>query len=109
MPDAFFDDWVRIAAEEAKHFSKWNQRLEELGGRYGDYLAHDGLWVSGTDTAHSLRARLAIVHMVTPMLYCDTGFQAVIITCIMIGMRLGTRSQGSRHLHIGAAQNGEGW
>ena len=65
LPDAFFSTWVRVAAEEAKHFSKWRLRLLSYSGtKYGDLPAHDGLWQSAADTAHSLLARLSVVHCV---------------------------------------------
>ena len=65
MPDAFFDTWVRVAAEEAKHFSKWRLRLKTYNNTsYGDLPAHDGLWQSATDTSHSLLARLSVVHCI---------------------------------------------
>ena len=44
MPRAFYDDWVRIAGEEASHFLRWVERYAELGGTYGDLPVHDGLW-----------------------------------------------------------------
>ena len=47
------------------HFlGRWSDRLQELGSHYGAFPAHDGLWDSASETAHSLLARLAIVHMV---------------------------------------------
>lgn len=42
----------------------WAQRLTALGCKYGDLPGHDGLWQSATETADSLMARLAVVHMV---------------------------------------------
>jgi len=64
LPREFFDDWVRVAGEEAAHFLGWRGRLLELGSDYGALPAHAGLWESAADTAHSLAARLAIVHCV---------------------------------------------
>jgi len=64
LPKEFFDDWVKVADEEATHFTRWLTRLRELGATYGDYPAHGMLWESAEDTAHSLAARLAIVHCV---------------------------------------------
>jgi uncharacterized ferritin-like protein (DUF455 family) len=73
MPSEFFDDWVLVAEEEAKHFTKWRLRLEELGGRYGEFPAHDSLWESAEETAGSLAARLAIVHCVHEARGLDTA------------------------------------
>jgi uncharacterized ferritin-like protein (DUF455 family) len=64
LPRAFFDDWVSVAAEEAAHFAMLTDRLGELGVRYGDLPAHDGLWEAASVTAHDLLARLAVVPLV---------------------------------------------
>ncbi len=61
---AFFNDWVMVAADEARHHRLLQERLASLGARYGDLPAHDGLWQSSMDTAHDIAARLAIVPMV---------------------------------------------
>jgi uncharacterized ferritin-like protein (DUF455 family) len=63
-PRGFFDDWVKVADEEALHFSLLQARLAELGAGYGDLPAHDGLWEAATTTAGDLLARLAIVPLV---------------------------------------------
>jgi uncharacterized ferritin-like protein (DUF455 family) len=63
MPRAFVDEWVTVAAEEAEHFLALDRRLNELGARYGDLPAHDGLWQSAQGTAHDVLARLAVVPM----------------------------------------------
>ncbi len=64
MPKEFFDDWLQIAYEEAKHFLLLDNRLNDLGYCYGDFPAHDGLWESAINTADNFAARLAIVPMV---------------------------------------------
>ncbi len=64
LPRPFFDDWVRVADEEALHFTLLADRLQQLGCGYGDFPAHDGLWQAAADTAHDLLARLAVVPMV---------------------------------------------
>ena len=58
------DDWVRVADEEAKHFSLLSDRLAALGAAYGDLPAHDGLWQAALATRHDLLARLAVVPLV---------------------------------------------
>lgn len=63
-PRAFFDDWVGVAAEEAKHFALLAARLAALGAAYGDLPAHDGLWEAAEATAGDLLARLAVVPLV---------------------------------------------
>ncbi|WP_321340911.1 ferritin-like domain-containing protein [Breoghania sp.] len=64
MPRSFFDDWVQVGLEEAKHFSMLERRLHELDAAYGDLPAHDGLWQAAAETGQSLAARLAIIPLV---------------------------------------------
>ncbi|MEM9971395.1 MAG: ferritin-like domain-containing protein [Pseudomonadota bacterium] len=64
MPRSFYDGWMRVALEEAKHFSLLRERLHQLGGDYGDLDAHDGLWEAAQETGHSLDARLAVVPLI---------------------------------------------
>lgn len=64
LPRGFYDDWVGVAAEEAKHHALLAARLAELGATYGDLPAHDGLWTSAQATAHDVLARLAVVPLV---------------------------------------------
>ncbi len=64
MPREFTDDWVRVADDEARHFDLLIVRLTSYDAAYGDLPAHDGLWQAARDTAHDLKARLAIVPMV---------------------------------------------
>lgn len=63
-PRAFYDDWARVGAEEAKHFTLLCGRLAALGAAYGDLPAHDGLWQAALETAHDPLARLAIAPLV---------------------------------------------
>lgn len=60
----FYDDWVRVADEEASHHALLAARLAEYGAAYGDLPAHDGLWQAAEATAHDLLARLAVVPLV---------------------------------------------
>lgn len=64
FPRSFADDWMRVGAEEAMHFSLLDRRLRALGSYYGALPAHDGLWDAAAATAHDSAARLAIVPMV---------------------------------------------
>jgi uncharacterized ferritin-like protein (DUF455 family) len=64
LPRDFYDDWVGVAAEEAKHHELLAARLADLGAAYGDLPAHDGLWGAAQATAHDLLARLAVVPLV---------------------------------------------
>ncbi|WP_428646165.1 ferritin-like domain-containing protein [Roseibium sp.] len=64
LPRSYYDDWVRVGLEEAKHFSMLQDRLAKLDASYGDMPAHDGLWQAAQDTGHDLAARLAIIPLV---------------------------------------------
>ena len=64
LPVGFFDDWVKAADEEAKHFNLMADCLEVQGSCYGALPAHAGMWRAAEDTAHDLPARLAVVPMV---------------------------------------------
>ena len=44
LPRGFYDDWVRVADDEARHFALLEQRLAALDIDYGALPAHDGLW-----------------------------------------------------------------
>ncbi|WP_414442497.1 ferritin-like domain-containing protein [Burkholderia sp. 22PA0106] len=61
MPEAFYADWLKVAAEEAYHYSLLAQRLGEFGHVYGDFPAHDGLWEMCERTAGDVLARMALV------------------------------------------------
>ncbi len=64
LPAGYFDDWVKAADEESKHFNLLCDRLEALGSHYGALPAHEGMWRAAEDTAEDLLARLAVVPMV---------------------------------------------
>lgn len=64
VPNSFFDGWMRVAFEEAKHFRIVRDRLRQLGADYGDLPAHDGLWQAAHDTRNDLTARLAVVPLI---------------------------------------------
>lgn len=61
MPDDYYRDWLSVAADEARHFSMLRARLAELGMRYGDLPAHNGLWDMAEKTAHDALVRMALV------------------------------------------------
>jgi uncharacterized ferritin-like protein (DUF455 family) len=67
MPEAFYFDWLRIAAEEASHFALLHGLLQRLRGpqgeawAYGSFAAHDGLWAMCEKTATDVTARMALV------------------------------------------------
>jgi uncharacterized ferritin-like protein (DUF455 family) len=61
MPDRYYLDWVRVAAEEAKHFQLLHEHLQACGYHYGYFGAHDGLWTMCDNTRHDIVARMALV------------------------------------------------
>jgi uncharacterized ferritin-like protein (DUF455 family) len=61
MPVAFYADWLRVASEEALHFSLLREHLRSLDHDYGDFDAHDGLWSMTQRTAGDIVARMALV------------------------------------------------
>jgi uncharacterized ferritin-like protein (DUF455 family) len=64
MPVGFYDDWVKAADEESKHFNLVCDCLEAEGSYYGALPAHAGMWRAAEDTAQDLLGRLAVVPMV---------------------------------------------
>ena len=61
MPDQFYDDWSRIAHEEAYHFTLINDYLKSMGFEYGSFAAHQGLWEMVEQTRHDVMVRMALV------------------------------------------------
>jgi uncharacterized ferritin-like protein (DUF455 family)/nitrite reductase/ring-hydroxylating ferredoxin subunit len=64
LPRAYFHDWLKVASDEAKHFSLLRTRIEEMGSHFGALPVHHGLWQSATETAHDLRSRISIIALV---------------------------------------------
>lgn len=61
LPVPFYQDWARVAQEEAKHFRLLNTHLEALGYQYGDFPAHNGLWDAAEKSKNDILTRLALV------------------------------------------------
>jgi uncharacterized ferritin-like protein (DUF455 family) len=61
MPDEYYGDWLKVASEEAYHFSLLNNRLQKMGYHYGDFPAHNGLWEMVLKTDHDVLIRMALV------------------------------------------------
>jgi uncharacterized ferritin-like protein (DUF455 family) len=61
MPAGFYTDWLKVAAEEAYHFTLLSARLADYGHAYGDFPAHDGLWDMCERTRGDVLARMALV------------------------------------------------
>lgn len=61
LPADYYRDWLRVAGEEALHFTLLADHLGTLGFAYGDFDAHDGLWAMAEKTRGDLAARMALV------------------------------------------------
>ena len=61
MPEAYYRDWLRVADEEAQHFTLLHAHLQDMGWRYGDFPGHDGLWNMCEKTRDDVLARMALV------------------------------------------------
>ena len=61
MPLQYYLDWLKVANEEATHFSLLSNYLKELGYQYGDFDAHNGLWQMTVDTDYDVLSRMALV------------------------------------------------
>lgn len=61
MPALYYRDWLRVASEEALHFTLLREHLLAMGWDYGRFDAHDGLWSMTWRTRHDVVARMALV------------------------------------------------
>ncbi len=61
MPQQYYLDWCRVAAEEAQHFTMLSDYLESHGVTYGDFSAHNGLWEMAVKTDQDVMVRMALV------------------------------------------------
>ena len=61
MPEQYYSDWCRVAAEEAQHFTMLSDYLVEHGMAYGDLTAHNGLWEMAVKTDFDVMTRMALV------------------------------------------------
>ncbi len=118
LPRGFYDDWVRIAREEALHFRLLQGYLAELGHAYGDFPAHDNLWRMARDTAADALMRMALVPRVLEARGLDVtpGMierlanqgqrQAVEILQVIYRDEIGHVQAGSRWFHFLCRQRG---
>lgn len=61
MPPDYYRDWLRVAREEAYHYSLLAAHLATLGHAYGDFTGHDSLWEMVEKTRADITARMALV------------------------------------------------
>ena len=115
MPSTYYTDWIKVAAEEAKHFCLLQEQLQSLGFDYGDFNAHDGLWLMCEKTAHDVTARMALVPRTleargldaTPLIQKrlrSVGTAAAIASCaildIILADEVGHVAIGNRWFHF---------
>ncbi|MBT8047494.1 MAG: ferritin-like domain-containing protein [Xanthomonadales bacterium] len=61
MPTQYYHDWISVAVDESRHFILLENRLRQMGSRYGELPAHNGLWEMAAKTADSCLVRMALV------------------------------------------------
>jgi uncharacterized ferritin-like protein (DUF455 family) len=61
MPREYYHDWLKVADEEALHFSLLLDHLNGMGYDYGDFPAHNSLWEMVDRTRGDVLARMALV------------------------------------------------
>ena len=61
MPTDYYTQWIRVACEEAHHFSLLRAQLHSMGYDYGDFPSHTGLWDMVERTKGDVVARMALV------------------------------------------------
>lgn len=61
FPLQYYQDWIGVARDEARHHALLAERLAQLGAAYGDCSAHNGLWEMAEKTAHDPLLRMALV------------------------------------------------
>jgi len=61
LPSNYYKNWLKVAAEEAYHFSMLNAYLHGMGYEYGSFNAHNSLWEMVERTKGDVLARMALV------------------------------------------------
>lgn len=61
MPESYYSDWLKVAAEEAYHFNLLNKHLQTMGYAYGDFAGHNSLWEMADRTKDDVLTRMALV------------------------------------------------
>ncbi|MEA2091041.1 MAG: ferritin-like domain-containing protein [Campylobacterota bacterium] len=61
LPKAYYDDWLKVADDEVRHFGMLEALLIELGSYYGAIEVHNALFEASQRTAHSFLERMAVV------------------------------------------------
>ena len=112
MPMGYYDDWVKAADEESKHFNLVSDCLEAMGSHYGALAAHAGMWRAAEDTVADHMGRLAVVPMVLEARGLDVtpgmievfrrakDKQAVEALEVIYGEEVGHVAYGSKWFHF---------
>lgn len=61
MPLDYYQNWLQVAAEEVYHFQLLNEHMQNIGFTYGDFVAHNGLWLMSVKTEDDFIARMALI------------------------------------------------
>ena len=61
MPKEFYDDWLKVADDEVRHFLMLEELLQKQGHSYGDFGVHSFLFDTSMATAGSLIDRMAVI------------------------------------------------
>lgn len=61
MPPEYYHNWLEVANDEVYHFSLLCGHLQEMGFKYGDFTAHNGLWDMAVRTEEDVLIRMALV------------------------------------------------
>lgn len=61
QPKAYYQDWLKVADDEARHFKLIYDYLQAHDCQYGDYPAHNGLWEMTEKTDHNILHRMALI------------------------------------------------
>ncbi|KAG2391751.1 hypothetical protein C9374_013236 [Naegleria lovaniensis] len=69
----FMNDFIKIAKDEARHFTDLSERLNALGSYYGAVTSHKAIWNLARDTQYSLLERVVIGNCVLESRGLDSG------------------------------------
>ncbi len=62
LPPQFYDDWLVVALDEARHFAMLQKLMAELGSHYGALPVHTGIHDAMARSQDSLRRRMVAAH-----------------------------------------------
>lgn len=62
LPPQYYEDWLIVAFDEARHFSMLRDLLWEIGFDYGAFAVHTGIYDAMARSTGSVRQRMAATH-----------------------------------------------